>query len=229
VHIVAGSLGIMSGFVALYSAKGGRLHRTGGMVFVYAMITMALMGALIAIVRHRVPEANAPMGLLTTYLVVTALTTVRPPSIGGRQLDVGLLLVVSLIAATLVAFGLVAVIGGRARVHGFPSVPFFIFGAIASLAALGDLRLIRAGGVATIRGVPRLRRHLWRMSTALLIAAFSLFLGQAKVFPKPIRIVPLLIIPPLLVLITLLYWLWRTRVRRASRAMVGVLIQTAKA
>jgi hypothetical protein len=60
------------------------------------------------------------------------------------------------------------------------------------------------------------------MSTAFLIAAFSLFLGQAKVFPKPIRIVPLLIIPPLLVLATLLYWLWRTRTRRPTRAMLGV-------
>jgi hypothetical protein len=31
---------------------------------------------------------------------------------------------------------------------------------------------------------------LWRMSFALLIAAFSFFLGQAKVIPKPIRIIP---------------------------------------
>lgn len=222
VHIIAGSLGIISGFVALYAAKGGRLHRRGGMVFVYAMVTMALMGALMAIVRHAAPEANAPVGFLTTYLVVTALTTVRPPSVNGRRLDVALLLVVSAIAVTLFTFGLIAVIGGRARVHGFPPVPFFIFGAIAALAALGDLRLIRAGGVATTAGTPRLRRHLWRMSTAFLIAAFSLFLGQAKVFPKPIRIVPLLIIPPLLVLATLLYWLWRTRARRPARAMLGV-------
>ena len=65
VHIVAGAIGIIAGFIALYAVKGGRIHRRGGMVFVYAMVTMALMGALIAVVRHRVPEANAPMGLLT--------------------------------------------------------------------------------------------------------------------------------------------------------------------
>ena len=208
VHIIAGALGIISGFIALYAAKGERLHRRGGMVFVYAMITMALMGALIAIVRHRVPEANAPMGLFATYLVVTALTTVRPPAVHARHLDVGLLLVVSAVAVTLFTFGLIAVIGGAARVHGFPAVPF-----TASFVL---------GCVATIRGVPRLRRHLWRMSTALLIAAFSLFLGQARVFPKPIRIIPLLAVPPLLVLATLLYWLWRTRARRVARGTVGV-------
>ena len=223
VHIVAGAIGIIAGFIALYAVKGGRIHRRGGMVFVYAMVTMALMGALIAVVRHRVPEANAPMGLLTTYLVITSLITVRPPAVGARRWDLGLLVVVSVVAATLAGFGLVAAIGGRARVHGFPTVPFFIFAGIATLAALGDLRLIRAGGVATIRGAPRLRRHLWRMTTALLIAAFSFFLGQARVIPKPIRIFPLLVIPPLVVLVTLLYWLWRTRSRRrvADRVQVG--------
>jgi hypothetical protein len=58
------------------------------------------------------------------------------------------------------------------------------------------------------------------MCTALLIAAFSFFLGQAKVIPKPIRIVPLLLIPPLIVLGALLYWLWRVRFKRSLRGVV---------
>ena len=40
VHIVAGGLGLVSGFVALYAAKGARLHRKSGRVFFYAMLTM---------------------------------------------------------------------------------------------------------------------------------------------------------------------------------------------
>ena len=58
------------------------------------------------------------------------------------------------------------------------------------------------------------------MCTALLIAAFSFFLGQAKVFPKPVRIFPLLVIPPLVVLVALFYWLWRVRVRRSVRGTI---------
>jgi hypothetical protein len=65
------------------------------------------------------------------------------------------------------------------------------------------------------------------MCTALLIAAFSFFLGQAKVFPKPIRILPLLMIPPLVVLVALLYWLWRVRVRRTFRGTVVVSVPEA--
>jgi hypothetical protein len=51
---------------------------------------------------------------------------------------------------------------------------------------------------------------------------FSFFLGQAKVIPKPIRIFPLLLIPPLLVLGALLYWLWRVRIKRSLRGLVRV-------
>ena len=108
------------------------------------------------------------------------------------------------------------------KLYGMPAFPFLIFGTISLLASAGDFALIRAGGVRTIRGAPRLVRHLWRMCTALLIAAFSFFLGQAKVIPKPIRIVPLLVIPPLIVLGAMLYWLWRVRFRRSFRGIIVI-------
>jgi hypothetical protein len=66
--------------------------------------------------------------------------------------------------------------------------------------------MMRAGGLA---GAQRIARHLWRMCFSLFVASGSFFLGQAKVFPKPIRILPLLAIPALLPLVLLLYWLVR--------------------
>ena len=220
VHITAGAIGILSGYVALAAAKGERLHRRSGTVFVYAMWTMAIMGAAIALLRNVAPAANAPMGLFTAYLVATGLTTVRPPSQRARTLDAALLLVVLGITATLLTFGVRVLASPSGRLYGMPAAPFLIFGSVALLAFIGDARLIRAGGVRTLRGAPRLARHLWRMSTAFLIAAFSFFLGQAKVIPKPIRIYPLLMIPPLIVLVTMLYWLWRVRGRRLTIARV---------
>ena len=65
-----------------------------------------------------------------------------------------------------------------------------------------------------LRGTPRLRRHLWRMCAALFIATGSFFLGQAQVFPAPIRDSGLLPVPVLVVLGAMLYWLWRVRTRR---------------
>jgi hypothetical protein len=60
------------------------------------------------------------------------------------------------------------------------------------------------------------------MCFALFIAALSFFIGQAHVFPKPIRIPGLLVLPVLAVLVTMLYWLWRVRIRRSLRGIVRV-------
>ena len=88
--------------------------------------------------------------------------------------------------------------------------PFFVFGTVGLLAGIGDVRMLRVG---MLRGAPRLARHLWRMCFALFIASGSFFLGQAKVFPKPIRIIPLLAVPVVAVLVMMVYWLWRIRVK----------------
>ena len=82
----------------------------------------------------------------------------------------------------------------------------FLFAGVALLAALGDVRMMRAGGLL---GPHRIARHLWRMCFAVLVASASLFLGQAQVIPESIRIYPLLAIPALLPLVLMLYWLAR--------------------
>lgn len=219
-HILTGGLGLVLGFVALAAAKGAGLHRRSGRLFVYAMLAMGLLGATIAAVWGRAPASNIPMGLLTAYLVTTAFATVRPPAVASRRLDLGLMLLALTLGLALVTFGLQASASPKGALNGVPAGVFFVFAAIALLASVGDLRMIRSGGAHALRGTPRIARHLWRMCVALLIAAFSFFLGQAKVIPKPIRIVPLLLIPPLIVLAALLYWLWRVRIRRSFRGSV---------
>src|SRR4051794_41834691 len=92
-HIVAGAVGLLSGFVALYAAKGAQLHRASGTVFVYSMCTMAMLGVAIAAVFGPAAAINVPAGLLTTYLVITGLITVAPRRPPSRWLDTGLLLV----------------------------------------------------------------------------------------------------------------------------------------
>ena len=201
IHVVAGTLGIIVGFVALFAAKGAAVHRTGGTVFVYAIVTMALLGAMIAAVRGVGPGANVPVGFLTAYQAFNGFTTVRPPSAGSRWLDLGLMLVALVVAATLVSFGFVALASPKRMLYGIPMVPFFILGSVGLLAGVGDLRMIRSGGVKAIRGAPRLARHLWRMSGALLIASLSF----PKLVPKPYRSGPLLMIPPLVVLVAMVY------------------------
>jgi uncharacterized membrane protein len=217
VHILAGVLGLLAGYLALYTPKGATLHRKSGRLFVYAMLTVAVAGTAIAAIRNVAPALNIPAALLTSYLVITALTTVRPPAAGARWLNPGLMLVALAVGLTSLTFGFEAIASpdGKGR-DGMPPFPFFMFGVVGTLAGVLDLRMMRSAG---LKGASRLARHLWRMSFALFIAALSFFIGQAQVFPKPIRIMPLLALPVLAVLVTMLYWLWRVRVRRSLRGI----------
>jgi uncharacterized membrane protein len=217
VHIVAGGLGIVAGFVALYAAKGATLHRKSGMLFVYAMVTMSVLAAVIAAFEG--VETSVTGGLLTAYLVVTALTTVRPPGAGWRWLAPGGMLVALAVGLANVTWGLEALASGERMRQGVPTPMFFIFGAVALSAGLSDVRILRSGG---LQGAARLARHLWRMCFAVFIAAASFFLGQADKFPEPLRIPALLAIPVLTPLLAMLYWLWRVRIKKTFRAIVGV-------
>ena len=210
-HITAGGVGIISGFIALYSGKGGRLHRKSGIVFVCAMVTMALSGALIAAVRGA--EASVIGGLLASYLVVTALTTVRPRTAESRWMDIGGMVIALAIGVGSLALAIDAVGRGGAR-EGIPAPVLFKFAIVGLLATAGDLRVIRSGA---LRGKPRLARHLWRMCFALYIATASFFLGQADEFPAALRSPMLTALPVLAVVITMFYWMSRIRSKRTLR------------
>jgi uncharacterized membrane protein len=203
-HITAGLLGLVSGAVALSAAKGGKLHRRSGMLFVAVMLPMCATGFLISTLRGVAPVMNVPAALLTAYLVLTAFTTVQPSSQRLRRWN-------ALLAGVGFAVGVACIVlGGVAFASpGIPNgfgFPLFLFGTIGLLAARGDLKALRA---AELRGPSRLRRHLWRMCFALFVAAGSFFLGQAQVFPKPVRIPGLLALPVLGVLAAMFFWLWR--------------------
>jgi uncharacterized membrane protein len=214
VHIAAGVLVVLAGFVALYTTKGAPLHRRAGMVFFYAMLTTALFGITIAVVRDVAPAVNVPAALLTSYLVITSLTTIRPPVAGSRWLAIGAFLVVLGVTLASFTFAFEAFANGGLR-KGMPAFPFLLFGVAGLFASVGDVRVLRSGALT---GARRLARHLWRMSFALFIAALSFFIGQGpKIFPEPFSSPALLGLPVLLVLVTMFYWLWRVRVRRNLR------------
>jgi uncharacterized membrane protein len=203
-HIIAGLTALASGAVALYSLKGGKLHRQSGVIFVFTMWFMSLSGAVLAIIKP--DRISIVAGLLTFYLVTTALLTVRRPAQGFNWTDATVSLFGSATGVTGLTFCFNALNSASGKLDGMPPHPAFLFGTIALLAVLGDVRMMRRG----IKGKRRIARHFWRMCFALWIAASSFFLGQAQVFPPSIRIFPLLAIPPLSVLVILLYWLWRT-------------------
>jgi uncharacterized membrane protein len=212
-HIVAGGLAIILGGVALVASKGATLHRRSGLLFVYAMLTMGISGSILAL-RISLTNANVLGGFLSAYFVVTALTTVRPASAWTRRLNSGALVVAIALSLIDVGLGFKAFASPGHTMDGVPFFMPFIIATVIAMAAVGDIRLMRAG---TLRPAPRLARHLWRMCFALFIAAGSFFSIRdrvAKIFPEPFTAPFMRALPVLFIFFAMFYWLWRVRVKR---------------
>lgn len=224
IHIYAGLIALAAGAVALGVRKGGRLHRETGRIFVYAMFAMAGMGATLAAMKVFAGEArslqsmNVVAGVLTFYLVATAWLTVRRPLPGPHWIDGAAMAAALAAGAFSVKFGLDAALRPNGRFLGFPATPAFVFGAVAFLAALGDLRLLTG---RVLQGASRVARHLWRMCFAMFIATGSFFLGQAQALPEAVRRPLLLAIPVVGVLLVMAYWLVRVAFAGSRAAFPG--------
>ena len=205
-HILAGMIGLTAGAAAMVLRKGSRRHGVAGTVFAVSMLSMSGSAAYMAFIDPAGDAINVLMGVLTFYLVTTAWLTARRRRAQTSLADWAALLVVVAVAAGLVNFGVEAANSQSGTKDGAAAGIYFAFAAVASLAAILDLRMIWRGGVA---GAQRLTRHLWRMCAALFIGVTSLFLGQPQVFPVLVRNSGVLVVPSLLVLLALGFWLVR--------------------
>lgn len=210
IHITAGLLSIAAGAVALYAIKGSPLHRKSGLVFVVAMLTMASTGVVLAIARQ--DPGTALGGALVFYIVCTALLTVKRTVAQSRAWLTSLMLMALAISAADFALGTAAAASSDHRFGKYPAGMYYAFSVIALLCACGDARTLWLGH---LDGVKRLARHIWRMSFAMWFATTSFFLGQAKVFPEPLRhMIGIRAIPVVLVLVVMFYWLGRVLIKR---------------
>ncbi len=223
VHILGGSLGLLSGTAAMTFRKGSPRHVLAGRVFVASMLIMGVFAVYLAITRHQ--PSNIGGGFLTVYLIGTAWLTARRRDGETSRFDWVVLLIPLAIGIFLWMNGIKVLRSGASSQGGVPVGMMFFMGSVCLLAAAGDVRMLVRGGVA---GAKRIARHLWRMCFGLFIASGSFFLGPSN---RPLRLLSsvgvgkylspalfsttLYLILTLLPLILLIFWLVRVPFTKA--------------
>ncbi len=210
-HIGAGVLAMFAGAAAMSFRKGSRSHGVAGNVFVASMLVMATFASCLAYMKHQ--TNNVFGGVLTIYMVATAWATAR-----RRDGETGILDWVGCLFAFTI--GVLGVFHGFQKMTGrepvdpgtFAFMQVFMSSVIL-FAGIGDLRMLVRG----ISGRRRIARHLWRMCFGWFIATGSFFLGQQQVFPAWLRGSPVLLVPALLPLGLLIFWLVRVHFTNAYK------------
>src|SRR5580658_3354944 len=207
VHILAGTVGLLSGTFAIAVRKGSRLHRASGNLYTVAMLTLASSALCLAIMKSQ--HGNVVGSILTFYMISTAW-------LAGRRRGVGRLDLVALVVGTGGATAIIAL--GVWTLHhpdvNAPAAMCFFMAAVLLLAAAGDIRMLARGGIS---GRARITRHLWRMCFGLFIATGSFFLGQQQVFPAFLRGSIFLTVLAVLPFPLMIYWLIRVRFKNAYK------------
>ena len=215
-HIGSGTLGCLSGFSAAFVRKGSRQHAILGNVFVVSMLCLATSGISLAIIKSQ--PGNVMGGTLTFYLVATAWLTGRRRDFETGNIDWIALLFVGTVMAFNLTYGLEAALNASGTKYGYPPGPYFFLGSVATLATIGDVRLLARGGIA---GTQRIARHLWRMCFAFFIASASIFLARPHLFPALMRKTGMLYVLSFLPLGLMIFWLFRVRLSKRFRRAWG--------
>jgi uncharacterized membrane protein len=218
-HIATACIALLGGVAAMSLRKGSTGHRTGGTVFVIGMICMTASAIPLALLKAQ--TLNALVGALTCYLVASGWVAGRRDRFQYVRIVIAALGVVALgIGVFLLGFGIEAVNSPSHLKDGEDASGYFFFGAIAVLSAALDLRLVIGG----IGNKHRIARHLWRMNLAMAIGIISVTPRLNRLAGHPIQSDALLVAPTLLVILIMVFWLWRVLATKSAKGPLDNLI-----
>ena len=200
-HAPAGTIGLVAASVALFTKKGGALHRKAGTCFTISMLIMLISGFIAAFLKESTDDMF--LSVVVMYTVFTAwLTAHHKKSETGflEHLALGWIIAVAIVAVLL---------NSGWREAGTPNT-YLYWAGFAVFCAIGDVRNLNRAGLSAIQ---RVIRHVWRIGFSLIWAALALTDKIVKILGSNVKEMPeeqllyIIAVPTMLILIIILYWI----------------------
>jgi len=197
-HIIGGSVGLLTGSINLVMRKGDRKHKMVGRVFVYSMLTAGLSALILSVVH---PNYFLFMvGVFTIYMVGTGNRYIYLRMLGINQKP---RLIDWTITYTMLLFGVLFVglgVWSLTKANFFGTV-FIAFGAIGLLFV--KLDIVNYKGKSDVKNY-WLLAHLQRMTGAYIASVTAFIVVNAKHSPVELPpalfwLMPTIILAPLIV------------------------------
>jgi hypothetical protein len=201
IHAPAGSLVLVTAVVAMSAEKGSALHKKAGSFFTVFIMVMLVSGIAAAYLKESIDDMM--LGAIVMYTVITAWLAVR-----HRKNETGLPEIIALIWVVCFAITAFSISLGWREVQA--PFAYLIWGGLALLCALGDIRNLYQSGLS---GPQRIIRHVWRIGFSLVWAALAFtdkmvkMLGANLESMQDEQLLIIVAIPTILILTTILYWI----------------------
>ncbi|WP_370979134.1 hypothetical protein [Agaribacterium sp. ZY112] len=213
-HLFVGTACLFAGSLAMLSKKGRALHRCSGFVFVCLMSLLCLSSFYLSVTRHL--QLTFVLGALSWYLVLTGWFAIKRKDSQQGWFEYTAFAFIFILSSLVIILAVLAIIFSWPHPETEPPYSVYLgFGLFGLFFAYLDFRLLRQGGALKHQ---RIKRHIWRMTFSMFIATFIFFTGNTHVLPEFLRLPLLLALPPLLVIASLCWFLWRARRVKTHKA-----------
>jgi hypothetical protein len=141
-HATFGGTALLSGFVALATPKGTRLHKQGGIIFYYTMLAAALLAIIISMMPNHVSYFLFAIGIFSSYMILTGkrILKLKNMYLGVKPKSTEYILPYTMLVAGMVMI----VYGAYLKLNNKNAgIVLIVFGAIGLSMAIGDIRLYR--------------------------------------------------------------------------------------
>lgn len=177
-HILGGSLALISGIPAMLARKGSKLHSQSGLFYFSSMAFTGVSGLLLALLSFNL--FLFPISIFTLYMVLSGRIMIRlrnkpaqtKPLIGLKYLAIPTLLT----GVFMVGYGCYWLMQGQNM-----AIVLCVFGAITLGMSLGDLAAIHKK--KWTEPVHYLRQHISRMGGSYIAATTAFFSVQIHFLP----------------------------------------------
>ncbi|QBY04192.1 hypothetical protein E2K93_07240 [Thalassotalea sp. HSM 43] len=210
-HITAGAIALIFGFMTIATTKGNARHKRYGKVYVVAMLLLGSTGTIVAAIRE-IPLSMLN-GAVLCYFVLSSISAIRNAEYKISVFDKWLTVFSWVLVAAFAWYALQVTQTESGQLGGFGIAEYIVFGTVMLFAGIADIRYLLKSGLSTIQ---KLVRHLWRMFFPLFMATAAFFLGQAKLFPEVLKSIEILAIPVVFVILSMIYWLLMVAMRKSA-------------
>jgi uncharacterized membrane protein len=198
-HIIAGTLGLLSGSFILAMKKGDKLHKLIGQIFFYSMTSSMIISLPLSIQKSNL--FLFIIAIWTLYMLISGLRALKKIDINRVSIwDWVITSVMLLFGILLLGFGIRSVLIGATM--GWIAI---VFGLISLLFVVSDFRFFRGKGKYKNQF---LIIHIQRMLGAYIASVTAFLVVNNKILPDIVAwLLPTVLIVPLIV-----FWIRKWKV-----------------
>lgn len=191
-HIISGSLALVSGFIAIATIKGSRLHKRSGKLYFYAMLGVALTAVIISLAKGN--DFLLSIGIFSFYLTFSGYRSIYYSRQNGayRMTDKIAAVLATLTGLYMLGKGVLPMFNGTFS----GNIPLAVFGGILLWRSVSDLRRF---GTTSEDPKAHILRHIGNMGGSYISASTAFLVVNVHFEPTFVPwLLPTLIGTPLI-------------------------------